>query len=103
MKKKISGCILISLLFFIVGCSTEEIILDDDKIKGESPDTKLKSTDCLPEQRNVDSCIEIYQPVCAIVNIQCITTPCEPIKETFENSCKACTNPLVSSYVNGEC
>lgn len=58
---------------------------------------------CLPEQRNVDACIEIYQPVCATVNVQCITAPCDPVKETFENSCKACTNELVEGYVPGEC
>jgi len=58
---------------------------------------------CLPEQRNVDACIEIYQPVCGNVNVQCVTTPCDPAKETFANSCKACTNPLVISYTEGEC
>ncbi len=59
--------------------------------------------ECLPEQRNVAACIEIYQPVCATVNVQCVTTPCDPVQETFANSCKACTNSLVSSYTNGEC
>jgi hypothetical protein len=63
----------------------------------------LAVTECLPEQRNVDACIEIYQPVCARVNVQCVTTPCDPAQETFANSCKACTNSLVSSYTNGEC
>ena len=63
----------------------------------------LKVTECLPEQRDVDACIEIYQPVCATVNIQCITTPCNPIQETFANSCKACSNSLVSTYTEGEC
>ena len=60
-------------------------------------------TDCLPEQRNVDACIEIYQPVCASVNVQCVTTPCDPVRETYSNSCKACMNSLVSSYTEGEC
>jgi len=60
-------------------------------------------TECLPEQRDVDACIEIYQPVCGTVNVQCVTTPCDPAQETFANSCKACTNSLVSSYTNGEC
>ena len=60
-------------------------------------------TECLPEQRGIDACIEIYQPVCAIVNVQCVTTPCDPVQETFENSCKACINSLVSSYTKGEC
>lgn len=68
--------------------------------EGESTNTP---TNCMLEQRNVDACIEIYQPVCALVNIQCIKAPCDPIKETFGNSCKACTNSLVSSYTEGEC
>jgi len=62
-----------------------------------------ESAECLPEQRNVDACIEIYQPVCATVQVQCITTPCDPVKETFPNYCYACKNSLVSSYVEGEC
>ena len=60
-------------------------------------------TECLPEQRDVDACIEIYQPVCATINVQCVTTPCFPTKETFTNSCKACTNSLVSTYTKGKC
>ncbi len=63
----------------------------------------LAVTECLPEQRVVDACIEIYQPVCASVNVQCVTTPCDPVQETFANSCKACKNSLVSSYTKGEC
>ncbi len=45
--------------------------------------------ECLPEQRNVDACIEIYHPLCVTVNVQCVTTPCDPTQETFANSCKA--------------
>ena len=63
----------------------------------------LAVMECLPEQRDVDACIEIYQPVCGTVNVQCVTTPCDPVQETFANSCKACVNSLVSSYTNGEC
>ena len=63
----------------------------------------LAVTECLPEQRDVDACIEIYQPVCASVNVQCVTTPCDPVQETFANSCKACKNSLVSTYTKGEC
>ncbi len=68
---------------------------------GEPPD--LAGTKCLPEQRGIDACIEIYQPVCATVNVQCVTTPCDPVQETFANSCKACINSLVSTYKKGEC
>ena len=67
-----------------------------------STDTVV-TTDCLPEQRNVGACIEIYQPVCAAVRVECITTPCDPVKETYSNSCKACSNERVSTYTEGEC
>ena len=63
----------------------------------------VAGTKCLPEQRGIDACVEIYQPVCATVNVQCVTTPCDPVQETFANSCKACINSLVSSYTKGEC
>jgi len=63
----------------------------------------LEVVRCIPEQRGVEACIEIYRPVCAKVNIQCITTPCEPVEETFSNSCIACSNCLVESYTEGEC
>ncbi len=65
--------------------------------------SNIKVIKCKPEQRNVDACIEIYQPVCGLVNIQCITTPCDPTEETFSNSCFACQNSLVESYTVGEC
>jgi hypothetical protein len=60
-------------------------------------------TECSPEQRDVDTCIEIYRPVCATVNVLCITKPCDPVQETFANSCEACMNPLVSAYTEGAC
>jgi len=58
---------------------------------------------CTQEQKNAEVCIEIYQPVCATINVQCITTPCPPVLETFSNSCKACQNFLAESYTMGEC
>ena len=61
------------------------------------------SHDCLPEQRGAEACIQVYDPVCAKVNVVCITTPCPPVEETFSNSCEACSNLLVESYVPGEC
>jgi len=61
------------------------------------------SIKCEPGQRDVDACIEIYQPVCATVNVVCITEPCDPVEQTFPNSCKACTNSLVELYTPGEC
>lgn len=86
----------------------QTVQIPNDELTPEDPSTqpnngKLKAIDCTPEQRNAEFCIEIYQPVCGQVQIQCITTPCDPIKETFANSCKACSNPNVISYTEGEC
>ena len=61
-------------------------------------------TNCKPEQRGDDiTCITVYRPVCGKVNVQCITAPCNPVLETFGNSCEACRNSLVESYTEGEC
>lgn len=90
-----------------IGCQTEafceSIGFDKDWYDSVKSGPPAAETECREEQRNVDACIEIYQPVCATVNIQCFTTPCDPIEETYSNSCKACSNPLVSSYKEGEC
>ena len=59
--------------------------------------------DCQPEQRDVDACASIYNPVCAKVNVVCVRAPCDPVWETFPNTCEACKNDLVESYVRGEC
>lgn len=58
---------------------------------------------CEDSQRNVDACIEIYQPVCGYVQIECITAPCNPVPETFSNNCFACSNSRVTYYTEGEC
>lgn len=34
-------------------------------------------------------CAEIYAPVCASVEAECITAPCEAAEETFSNECEA--------------
>lgn len=58
---------------------------------------------CAKEEREADFCIQIYAPVCGKVNVQCITTPCPPVYETFSNACEACKNSLAESYSEGEC
>ncbi len=77
--------------------------VDDDIDLPPQPPQTSGAINCLSDQRNVDACIEIYQPVCGVVHVQCITEPCDPVEETFPNSCFACQNPLVSSYTEGEC
>mgnify|MGYP000197478753 CR=1 FL=1 len=58
---------------------------------------------CMPEQREADACVTLYNPVCGEVHVQCITAPCPPVYQTFPNSCEACRNSLVESYTQGEC
>lgn len=69
----------------------------------EAPiDGKLKAYDCIADQRD-QPCTKEYMPVCGQVQIQCITTPCDPIKQTFGNKCMACANSLTISYTEGAC
>jgi hypothetical protein len=58
---------------------------------------------CAKGGRDVGACAQIYDPVCARVDIQCIKAPCYPVYETHPNACTACMNPLVESYTVGEC
>lgn len=103
MKNKITVTIILILITtLIAGCNNNTISIDKDSVN-EQPTGKLQAIDCLPEQRVVDVCIEIYQPVCGQIQVECITVPCNPVKKTFENSCKACVNPRVLSYIEGEC
>ena len=48
------------------------------------------------------ACTMEYAPVCGEVQIQCVTTPCNPIKETFSNKCMM--NTKKAKYLfDGEC
>lgn len=58
---------------------------------------------CSEEMENADVCADIYQPVCGLVQVQCITTPCNPVPETFSNACSACARGNVTSYTEGTC
>ncbi len=70
---------------------------------GQSNQTKLKATDCVPEQRNADFCAEIYKPVCGWFDpdkIACVRYPCA---RTFSNGCFACMDEMIISWTEGEC
>ena len=40
-----------------------------------------------PNKDSIKPCTREYIPVCGEVQIECVTTPCEPIKKTFSNAC----------------
>lgn len=68
--------------------------------------TKVKddvmTTMSFPTTKSIEDdarvCTMDYNPVCAKVQIQCITTPCNPILETFSNACMAWDNEIVYTW-----
>lgn len=48
-------------------------------------------------------CTAEYLPVCAKVDILCVTTPCESIEQTFSNHCMLNANPNATYLKDGEC
>ena len=48
-------------------------------------------------------CNRVYRPVCASVKINCITTPCRPVKQTFANLCLMKNNPNATLIHKGKC
>ncbi len=116
--KKIFKLLMLTMLIFLIGCSSFVITNFDECVKAGNPAMESYprqcrangeifvedlSQDCLPKQRDAEACITLYEPVCAKVNVQCKKAPCDPVKETFSNSCEACKSSLVESYVPGEC
>jgi len=55
------------------------------------------------EDKRPEFCTQEYAPVCAFVQVECITEPCDPVRETFSNGCTACSNQRVISYTPEEC
>jgi hypothetical protein len=55
------------------------------------------------QKERPEMCYEIYAPVCGLVQVECVTTPCNPVLQTFSNDCFACANDRVLSYTEGAC
>lgn len=51
-------------------------------------------TECKPEDRKVDFCMELFDPVCGWM---------EKGSKTFSNHCFACKDPQVKFTTPGEC
>lgn len=48
-------------------------------------------------------CTQEYIPVCATVNVECATSPCETVEETFSNKCMLNSNPNAIYLRDGAC
>jgi hypothetical protein len=52
-------------------------------------------------------CYEVFAPVCATLKdplIRCLNAPCPSSRQvSFTNDCKACADPKVQGFVQGEC
>ncbi len=62
----------------------------DDSVNYTLPKKDLEPKICTME----------YAPVCAQVKVQCVTTPCNPVEQTFWNKCTAGDNKILYT---GEC
>jgi hypothetical protein len=67
------------------------------------PDAPVVETHICTEAERNRACTREYSPVCGMVSVQCITTPCNPVPETFGNGCSACAQGNVLSYFEGMC
>ena len=103
MKKTL---IMIAILALVVlaGCSQNTPEIDQQATKAGAKtqgmavaekDIQMPSTaeayQCTQHNREMPMCIKIYKPVCADNGY------------TYSNSCIACMDPDVESFVDGEC
>lgn len=60
----------------------------------------IACTPAVPSEE--EGCSETFQPVCAKVDVVCITAPCPPLEQTFFNRCIA-EQEGAYDLVEGEC
>ncbi len=80
--KKTWSVVLIIIVFMLLWMAAEQSYKQENQGK----------IYCIEAQRQADSCIEIYQPVCGF-----------PSGQPFSNYCFACVNQTIEYYLEGEC
>ena len=93
-----------------VACTMEAKMCPDGSAVGRTgPNCEFEAcpssevTYCDEASKKAEFCTMEYAPVCGLVQVQCITTPCDPVPETFSNGCSACSRGNVISYTAGGC
>ena len=87
-KKKV---IVISLIFLFLVLAF--VLFSTKEKQEETPESE--KIYCKVEQRNIDVCIALYEPVCGWSDSGVI--------KTYSNSCFACIDENVEYYLGGEC
>ncbi len=55
---------------------------------------------CTENDKKPGPCTREYNPVCAHPFFMCLRYDC---RRTYPNGCEACRDPLIKSFVHGEC
>jgi len=97
----------------LVECTADAMVCPDGSAVGRTgPDCEFSACPketitvsklCTAAQKATEICTMEYAPVCGLVEVQCVTTPCNPVPQTFGNACGACAQGNVDSYTEGEC
>ena len=93
------------LFLLLAACSQAPVASDPPPPAREAPVETRKPPAICGEPRP-EVCTAQYDPVCATrdTGVRCVTTPCPSTElKTMGNSCSACSDPKVISYVKGEC
>ena len=56
-----------------------------------------------PDKDKIRPCTREYVPVCAEIQIECVTTPCEALTQTFPNRCVMSNNKRAKFLYEGTC
>lgn len=110
IKEKLPNTNIITDGSGTVACTMDAKICPDGSAVGRTgPNCEFaacpasKEVVCTEQMKNAQACTMEYAPVCGLVAVQCITTPCNPVPETFSNGCSACAQGNVISYTEGQC
>ena len=96
--------IRLSIFLLLAACSQAPVASQPPADDTPPAETRQQPAMCTEPRPQV--CTAQYVPVCATrdTGVRCVTTPCPSTEQkTMGNSCSACSDPKVVSYVKGEC
>lgn len=107
MRTMVLSFLMLFLFGGLISCQSHKQ-MSSDVIKTSPPTTSEPenpaSTICKSPRSQM--CTRDYRPVCATrdTGVRCVTTPCPSTEQvTKPNSCTACADEKVFSYIEGAC